>query len=121
MDLNLVKDKKAKTIIFTCKNDLSKIDLLKENNVDVYISPKDESGVDSVLVEGGATLNDSLFRKNLVDKVKIFMAPKIIGGKDAPSFVSGMGIESLSDATNLHITNTTMIDNDILIEADVIK
>ena len=133
--LNLVKDKKAKTIIFTCKNDLSKIDLLKENNVDVYISPKDESGVDlnfvikklgelkidSVLVEGGATLNDSLFRKNLVDKVKIFMAPKIIGGKDAPSFVSGMGIESLSDATNLHITNTTMIDNDILIEADVIK
>ena len=31
------------------------------------------------------------------------MAPKIIGGKDAPSFVSGMGIESLSDATNLHI------------------
>ena len=40
------KDKKAKTIIFTSKNDISKIDLLKENNVDVYISTKDDSGVD---------------------------------------------------------------------------
>ena len=73
------------------------------------------------LVEGGATLNDSLFRNNLVDKVKIFMAPKIIGGKDAPSFVSGCGIERLSEATKLEIKNTTMIDSDILIEADVIK
>ena len=49
------------------------------------------------------------------------MAPKIIGGKKAPSFVSGEGIEKLSDATNLKIQNITMIDEDVLIEADVIK
>ena len=47
--------------------------------------------------------------------------PTIIGGKDAPSFVSGCGIEKLSEATKLEIKNTTMIDSDILIEADVIK
>ena len=135
MNSNLVNDNKSKTIIFTCNNDLKKINLLKEKDVDVHICPKKEEGVDlnfvieklgelkidSVLVEGGATLNDSLFRNNLVDKVKIFMAPKIIGGKDAPSFVSGCGIEKLSEATKLEIKNTTMIDSDILIEADVIK
>lgn len=135
MNSNLVNDNKSKTIIFTCNNDLKKINLLKEKDVDIHICPKKEEGVDlnfvieklgelkidSVLVEGGATLNDSLFRNNLVDKVKIFMAPKIIGGKDAPSFVSGCGIEKLSEATKLEIKNTTMIDSDILIEADVIK
>ena len=103
--------------------------------MDVYIAPKldnkidlnfvveklGELKIDSVLVEGGATLNDSLFRNNLVDKVKIFIAPKIIGGKNAPSFVSGEGIEKLSDATKLKFQNITMVDGDILIEADVIK
>ena len=127
--------KKSKTIVFTCSEDLEKINSLKQKDVDVYIAPKLDDGVDlnfvinklgelkidSVLVEGGATLNDSLFRYNLVDKVKIFMAPKIIGGKNAPSFVSGKGIEKLSEATKLKIENTTMIDDDILIEADVIK
>lgn len=134
-DSNVVKGKESKTVIFTCNNDLEKISILKEDDVDVYIAPQKEEGVDlkfvieklgelkidSVLVEGGAILNDSLFRSNLVDKVKIFMAPKIIGGKDAPSFVSGKGIENLSDAIKLEIKNITMIDNDILIEADVIK
>ncbi|WP_455544382.1 bifunctional diaminohydroxyphosphoribosylaminopyrimidine deaminase/5-amino-6-(5-phosphoribosylamino)uracil reductase RibD [Intestinibacter sp.] len=135
IDSNLVQDQKAKTVVFTCNNDLEKINSLKKKDVDVYISPQKDNGVDlnfvieklgklnidSVLVEGGATLNDSLYRNNLVDKVKIFMAPKIIGGKEAPSFVSGKGIERLSDATQLEIKNTTMIDNDILIEADVVK
>ncbi|MGM9533342.1 bifunctional diaminohydroxyphosphoribosylaminopyrimidine deaminase/5-amino-6-(5-phosphoribosylamino)uracil reductase RibD [Intestinibacter sp.] len=135
MDSNLVQDKNAKTIVFTCNNDLEKINCLNKKDVDVYIAPKLDGKVDlnfvveklgklkidSVLVEGGATLNDSLFRNNLVDKVKIFMAPKIIGGKDAPSFVSGEGIEKLRDATNLKIQNITMIDEDVLIEADVIK
>ena len=119
MDSNLVVDKKSKTIVFTCSEDLEKINSLKQKDVDVYIAPKLDDGVDlnfvinklgelkidSVLVEGGATLNDSLFRYNLVDKVKIFMAPKIIGGKDAPSFVSGKGIEKLSEATKLKIEN----------------
>ena len=111
------------------------INEIKEKGVDVYIAPKldnkidlnfvveklGELKIDSVLVEGGATLNDSLFRNNLVDKVKIFIAPKIIGGKNAPSFVSGEGIEKLSDATKLKFQNITMVDGDILIEADVIK
>ena len=34
----------------------------------------------SVLVEGGATLNATLLRRRLIDKVLFFIAPKIIGG-----------------------------------------
>ena len=128
--------KEVETIIATTdKANLDKINSLEDKGVKIIVVPSKNGKVnlkelmitlgklkiDSILLEGGGTLNFSALEEGIVDKVKIYIAPKIIGGKDAPSFVSGMGIESLSDATNLHITNTTMIDNDILIEADVIK
>ncbi|AVD35139.1 bifunctional diaminohydroxyphosphoribosylaminopyrimidine deaminase/5-amino-6-(5-phosphoribosylamino)uracil reductase RibD [Clostridioides difficile] len=135
LNSNLVKDKTSKTIVFTCCKESKKLSMLKENNVETIISPSKnnlvdlefvmyklgELNIDSVLVEGGATLNDSLFRNRLVDKVKLFLSPKIIGGKDAPTFVSGEGINHLSDSTQLAINNVTLIDGDILIESDVLN
>lgn len=132
---NLVKDKTSKTIVFTCCEDSKKLSVLKEKNVEVIISPKKnnlvdlkfvmyklgELNIDSVLVEGGSTLNDSLFRNKLVDKVKLFLSPKIIGGKDAPTFVSGEGVTRLADSTQLVINDVTLIDGDVLIESDVLK
>lgn len=135
LDSKLVKDKTSKTIVFTCCEDIEKSSVLRKNNIEVLVSPKKntmvdlefvmyklgELKIDSVLVEGGATLNDSLFRNKLVDKVKLFLSPKIIGGKNAPTFVSGEGINHLSDSTQLVINNITLMDGDILIESDVLN
>ncbi|RDY23822.1 bifunctional diaminohydroxyphosphoribosylaminopyrimidine deaminase/5-amino-6-(5-phosphoribosylamino)uracil reductase RibD [Romboutsia maritimum] len=132
---NVVKDKSSKTIIFTCNNDTSKINILTRECVDIIICPIKDNKVDldfvikklgdlnisSVLVEGGGNLNFSLFKSNLVDKLKLFICPKIIGGIKSPSFVSGDGIDKLCDATNLFIYNIKSIENDILVEADVLK
>ncbi|MDQ3175174.1 MAG: bifunctional diaminohydroxyphosphoribosylaminopyrimidine deaminase/5-amino-6-(5-phosphoribosylamino)uracil reductase RibD [Acidobacteriota bacterium] len=55
----------------------------------------------SVLVEGGATVAGNLIDARLVDKVTFFLAPVIIGGRDAPSAIGGHGAERLIDALDL--------------------
>ena len=45
----------------------------------------------NLLVEGGGTLMGSLFDQGLVDKAWAFIAPKIVGGRDALSPVEGTG------------------------------
>lgn len=57
--------------------------------------------IQSVLVEGGATVAGKLFDAGLVDKVSFFLAPMIIGGRDAPTAVGGEGPEVLAGAFEL--------------------
>ena len=52
-----------------------------------------EKSVSSLLIEGGGTINAAFLENKLIDKVVIYIAPKLIGGKDAPSFLEGTGIE----------------------------
>lgn len=55
----------------------------------------------SVLVEGGANVAGALLHAGLVDKVTFFIAPRLIGGREAPSAIGEPGIERLSDAVDL--------------------
>lgn len=57
--------------------------------------------IQSVLVEGGATVAGKLLENGLVNKVSFFLAPIIIGGRDAPSAIGGAGAERLVDALRL--------------------
>lgn len=73
--------------------------------------------ITSVLIEGGSEINGSALAAGIVDKVMCFIAPKLIGGKDAPGPIGGVGIRSLSDAANLQRVSVTLIDeHDFLIE-----
>jgi diaminohydroxyphosphoribosylaminopyrimidine deaminase/5-amino-6-(5-phosphoribosylamino)uracil reductase len=76
-----------------------------------------ERGVDSLLVEGGGTLANSFIQAQAVQKYLAFIAPLVIGGKDARTPVEGEGITSLSDAAQLTITAVEHLGPDILIEA----
>ena len=55
----------------------------------------------SLLVEGGAEVAASFIEQRLVDKITFFIAPKIIGGREAVPAIGGNGCEHLSDAFNL--------------------
>lgn len=72
--------------------------------------------VTSVLVEGGGEVNTSALASGLVDKVMCFVAPKLIGGSDAPGVFSGEGITRLADAPKLKRWTITEIGCDLLIE-----
>jgi len=73
-------------------------------------------GVLSVIIEGGAEINASALREGVVDKVLVFLAPILIGGKSTPTAVGGDGIESLGQALRLHDVRIDRFDGDILVE-----
>lgn len=57
--------------------------------------------IQSVLVEGGASIAGKLLDAGLVDKVSLFLAPMIIGGKEAPGAIGGEGAKTLAEAIEL--------------------
>lgn len=70
----------------------------------------------SVMVEGGAEINASALREGIVDKILLFLAPMLIGGKSTPTAVGGDGIEALSQAVRLRDVRIERFDDDILLE-----
>ncbi|MCX8131909.1 MAG: bifunctional diaminohydroxyphosphoribosylaminopyrimidine deaminase/5-amino-6-(5-phosphoribosylamino)uracil reductase RibD [Clostridia bacterium] len=72
--------------------------------------------LDSVLLEGGGTINYSALDAGIVDKVLMFIAPKILGGKTAVTPVEGSGRLLMKDAFHLRDVNVSTIENDVLIE-----
>ncbi len=77
--------------------------------------------ITSVLLEGGGTTHASAFEAGIVDKVMFFVAPKIIGGREAVTPVEGEGPAHMSDVVALERMKATPIGEDILIEAYVKK
>ena len=71
--------------------------------------------IDSVLIEGGGTLNYSAIEEGIVDKVMIFIAPRIIGGKDAITPFEGTGTDCLDQAITLKNLEICKFKQDILI------
>jgi diaminohydroxyphosphoribosylaminopyrimidine deaminase / 5-amino-6-(5-phosphoribosylamino)uracil reductase len=67
----------------------------------------------SLLVEGGATVAGNLIDAGLVDKVTFFLAPVIIGGREAPSAIGGQGADRLIDALALQDVEVVQRGRDI--------
>ena len=79
-----------------------------------------ERGINSLLLEGGGTLNESALRSNIVNEVRVFVAPKLFGGADAPTPVMGGGVSLPSEAYKLNLRSTECIDGDILLNYKII-
>ncbi|MCM3902986.1 MAG: bifunctional diaminohydroxyphosphoribosylaminopyrimidine deaminase/5-amino-6-(5-phosphoribosylamino)uracil reductase RibD [Pyrinomonadaceae bacterium] len=76
-------------------------DSYKGRDLQTVLEELGKRSFQSVLVEGGATVAGNLIDAGLVDKVTFFLAPVIIGGRDAPSAIGGQGAERLIDALEL--------------------
>lgn len=67
----------------------------------------------NVLVEGGGRLLGGLLDGRLIDEVHVFIAPKLLGGSDAPSPVAGRGIEAMSAALFVTESEVERVGDDI--------
>jgi diaminohydroxyphosphoribosylaminopyrimidine deaminase/5-amino-6-(5-phosphoribosylamino)uracil reductase len=76
-----------------------------------------DEGVNSVLVEGGGDLDWSFCASGAVDRVYAFIAPKLVGGYQAPTPVDGTGFPDLAHALKLEFVNTRPVGDDMLLEA----
>ena len=77
--------------------------------------------INSLMIEGGSEVHASALSEGIVDKVAIFYAPKIIGGRDSIGMVGGKGPEFLSDAIEIEGVATKRIGEDILLEGYIRK
>lgn len=107
----------------------SKIKALTEKGATVLVCPamKDrvdlkflmkelaKRDIDSVLLEGGGTLNFEALRQGIVDKVIAFIAPKILGGMDALTSVEGTGFESLPETVQIENLTACASGEDIML------
>ncbi|MGH9930802.1 MAG: bifunctional diaminohydroxyphosphoribosylaminopyrimidine deaminase/5-amino-6-(5-phosphoribosylamino)uracil reductase RibD [Pyrinomonadaceae bacterium] len=69
--------------------------------------------IQSVLVEGGANVAGKFLDARLVNKVSFFIAPKIIGGSDAPTAVGGQGARKLAEGIELQDVEVTQRGQDV--------
>ena len=76
-------------------------------------------GIDSILLEGGGSLNYTFLAEGLADELYAFVAPKIVGGMNAKTPVEGTGVEKMADAINLELKNVLNIGDDVLLKLKV--
>ena len=78
-------------------------------------------GIKTLMLEGGATLNFSMIRENLIDEVRICIAPMIAGGKDAKTFFDGEGFDYMKYAVKLELIKSYSCGKDFVMEYKVLK
>ena len=75
--------------------------------------------VQGVLLEGGPTLAWSALEEGAIDTVVAYLAPKLIGGSDAPGMLGGRGFAPIASALALDIRSFDLVDGDLKVVADV--
>jgi diaminohydroxyphosphoribosylaminopyrimidine deaminase / 5-amino-6-(5-phosphoribosylamino)uracil reductase len=78
-----------------------------------------ERGITSLFVEGGAEVNGSFIQEKQFNQMITYIAPKLIGGRKAPTSIGGSGIEKINDALNLTIKAVEQIGEDIKITSEL--
>ncbi|MBE6844535.1 MAG: bifunctional diaminohydroxyphosphoribosylaminopyrimidine deaminase/5-amino-6-(5-phosphoribosylamino)uracil reductase RibD [Ruminococcus sp.] len=136
LDSNIMKTAGEIPTIIACSNraELARVAALKKAGAEVIYTFSDdghvdlkelmqelgEKKIDSILLEGGGELNFSALNSGIVNHIQIYISPKILGGKAAPSPVGGIGFDSPDSAVKLGSLEMTAIGEDVLIECEVL-
>ncbi len=75
--------------------------------------------IHTVLIEGGATLGWSAVESGVVDRLVLYLAPKLLGGTSAPGVLGGDGAATIADALSASIRSVEPIGEDLKVVADV--
>lgn len=78
-------------------------------------------GIDSMILEGGQELNWSALESHIVNKIQVYIAPKIVGGEGGKTPVGGRGVEQLSQAFGFSKPRIRRFGDDIMLESEVLS
>ncbi|AGX42462.1 bifunctional diaminohydroxyphosphoribosylaminopyrimidine deaminase/5-amino-6-(5-phosphoribosylamino)uracil reductase RibD [Clostridium saccharobutylicum] len=131
LESKVVKNNDGRTIIATTKraDETKKKNLInlgvkiievseKESRVDLkeLMVKLGQESLDSILIEGGGTLNFSALKEGIVDKVRFYIAPKILGGENSKSAIAGIGFSQLEEAVKLNNVTYRQIGDELVVE-----
>src|SRR5699024_8664558 len=131
LDANIVIDNQAPTWIFVNNQVPKKRIALYESHANVEVIQLNSSKVDikevlkyvgnrdvmSIFVEGGAAIHGSFLQTGYFNEYICYIAPKLLGGEDAKTTITGAGVAYMTDAVSLEITTVTKVGEDIKVIA----
>ena len=125
---------KKQRVIYVAGSKLSlqRKKILVAKNIEIINGKTNKSGFDlkhlmkhlvkkdltSVLIEGGGEINNSALKAGIVDKIYIFISPILIGGKQAPGLIGGLGVSKIVKALSLKNMKVTEMGEDLMVEAE---
>ncbi|MCD8322086.1 MAG: bifunctional diaminohydroxyphosphoribosylaminopyrimidine deaminase/5-amino-6-(5-phosphoribosylamino)uracil reductase RibD [Oscillospiraceae bacterium] len=133
LDSNIVKTAgETPTVIAALRPDEGKKAALEAAGCKVWTLPESDGhvslpalmerlgqeSIDSVLLEGGGTLNWAALESGVVQRVQTYIAPKLFGGTGRTP-VGGQGVALPDQAFPLKNTTVTRLGDDILLESEV--
>lgn len=108
-----VENLKKKAEVIVCGEDkVDLVDLMQKLKI---------KGINSLMLEGGATLNFSMLENGLVDEVRVCIAPMIAGGSAAKTLVDGEGFDYMKDSVKLELKKSYNLDKDLILEYFVLN
>ncbi|MBE0651298.1 MAG: bifunctional diaminohydroxyphosphoribosylaminopyrimidine deaminase/5-amino-6-(5-phosphoribosylamino)uracil reductase RibD [Bacteroidales bacterium] len=106
---------KKGAIVHICPETGGRVDLL-------FLMKEIAAGdIDSILLEGGGTLNFEALKQGVVDKIVAFVAPKILGGTEAFTSVEGKGFAALQEAVQIENLKACPSGEDIMLTGYIKK
>ncbi|NYB52168.1 MAG: 2,5-diamino-6-(ribosylamino)-4(3H)-pyrimidinone 5'-phosphate reductase [Methanobacteriaceae archaeon] len=79
-----------------------------------------DEGIETLMLEGGSTLNYSMLKEGLVSEIRLCIAPMIAGGVEAKTLVDGEGVDYMKDAFRLKLKKTYTLGEDLIVEYKVL-
>ena len=115
-------------LVVTARGIGNRLESLRASGIQVIQLPAEDGSIDlrallevlgereitSLLVEGGGTLLGSFFDFGLVDKVVAFISPVILGGKNSPSPIAGIGVTTIANAIRLKRSYVNAFGEDVM-------
>lgn len=71
--------------------------------------------INTILLEGGGNLNWGFIENDLVDEIRLTVAPWIVGGKEATSLVEGIGFDKMKDAPKFKLLEVSNRNNFVVL------
>lgn len=78
-------------------------------------------GIETVMLEGGATLNFAMIKEGLIDEIRVCIAPKIVGGVNAKTLFDGEGFDTIDEGIDLELTDSFTLGKDLILTYKVLK
>lgn len=88
-------------------------------NLDLLMEQLGREKIDSILLEGGGTLNWAALEAGVVQKIQAYIAPKLFGGITAKTPVEGRGVEEPDQAFFIRHKKISVLGEDLLVEGEI--
>lgn len=130
----LTQQDKAKTIIATtAAAPTARRSVLQKQGIEVFVVPALQGrvslpallkqlgrrGITSLLVEGGSEVNAAMLKAKLIDHIRLYMAPLLLGGRNAKGMIGGESPARLSGAIEIQHVAIRFVGDDVMVEGDL--